>query len=404
MSFNQNLPVLVYGESSAAVFLISQLIKNNESVIWATGSGAKLLPVMPYVKSELALGTLFDARKLISDEIFAHPVEKGVFHRVFRNKGFKLPSWKKTSDFEAQQQAFEELVWAPEQSCVGVQEIRISGMNPAQIEQQLRQAFETHPRVKKIAATPVLELEVYEHGGKIQFANGQGESERITEFKQFYFCDSLTELKMLPKLATVFKHQLANVKMSDRVSALQVVFHHSEPLRQEIDTGIVIPMNRDAGETFDRDVLGYFVEPTKSVWTVFMQMDEIEENHEIMKKLRKLKQSLNKAFDSPEFLPEGHTDFMSTVQREQVRFEEGCLMTEGSFRESEANPDFAMITDAFGFTQALESIARRFQIEEVGFTEMDADFSADPAEDDTPDFLPRSEGRDAPSVALQPHE
>lgn len=362
MSSQITAPVIVFGEGSAAVFLISQLVKRNESVVWVAGSGSKLLPVMPYVKSELALGALLSCQQVISEEVVAQTVEKGTFHRVFRNKAFKLPSWKRTANLEQQKQALEEMVWAPEQAFVGVQEIRMGKLNPASVELQLRAAFEEHALVQKITNAPILELEVYEHGGKIQFANGF-----ITEFKQFFYCDSLSELKGLPKLSTVFKHQLGNVKMADRVSAVQVVFHHSVALRQSVETGIVIPMNRDAGETFDRDAMGYFMEPNKSVWTVFMQMEEVEDNHEIMKKLRKMKQSLNKAFDSPEFLPEGHKEFMSTVEREQVRFEEGCLVTEGSFKKSTSNQDFVLLTDAFGTTAALEAVATHFGIEELAF-------------------------------------
>jgi hypothetical protein len=361
---NANAPIVVFGEGSAAVFLIAQLVKRNETVVWAIGSGSKLLPVMPYVKSELALGALLDSQKLVSaGAVFAQPVEKGTFHRVFRNKAFKMPSWKRTANLESQKQAFEDLVWAPEQTYLGLQEFRMAGINPAAIELELRSALENDAHVKKVANAPVIELEVFEHGGKIQFANGF-----ITEFKQFYFCDSLTELKALPKLAPVFKHQLGNAKMGNRMSALQVVFHHSVPLRQEVQTGIVVPMNRDSGETFDRDVMGYFIDSTKSVWTVFMQMEEIEENHEIMKKLRRMKQSLNKAFDSPEFLPDGCKEFMATVEREQFRFEEGCLLIDGHFKKSEMNDDFVLLTDSFGFTAALERIAGRFDISAMEFT------------------------------------
>jgi hypothetical protein len=156
-------------------------------------------------------------------------------------------------------------------------------------------------------------------------------------------------------------------KTSSAVSALQVVFHHSEPLLQSLEAGIVIPMNRDSGETFDRDVLGYFVEPTLSIWTVFLQADEIEENHEIMKKLRKMKQSLNRAFDSPDFLPNGKKDFMATVEKEQVRFEAGFLVIDGEFNPSVANTDYVLLNDSFGLTSALEEIAYRFNIPALEF-------------------------------------
>jgi hypothetical protein len=353
---NENASAVVFGESSAAVLVISQLVKKGQAVVWAVGSGAKLLPVMPYVKSESALGALLDSEKIISDDLSAHQfaeaAQKGLFHRVFKNKGFKPPKYSKV--------ALADSVWAPEQAYLGTEEFRSTELTPASVEQQLRETFENHPLVKKVASAPIVEVEVFEHGGKIQFANGF-----ITEFNQFYFCDSLSELKAIPKLATVLKHQMANVKIGSMMSALQVVFHHSVALKQEMTNGLVIPLNRDSGESFDRDVLGYFMEPKKSVWTVFLQPSEIEENHEIMKKLRKLKQGLNKAFDSPEFLPENCKEFMATVEKEQVRFEAGYLAMDGAFKESRANEDFILLTDAFGTSAALEKLALRFGIEPV---------------------------------------
>lgn len=355
-----NTSVIVFGEGSASVFLISQLIKKGESVVWVSGSGAKLHPVMPYVKSERALGTLLDCQNSLNSQTATHPLEKGTFHRVFRNKGFKLPSWKRTSSLQAQKEVFEELVWAPEQAFLGVEEYRVSGLAPMEIEQALRDQLENHASVTRVQNVPILELEVFEQGGKVQFAN-----KLVVEFKQFYFCDALSELSSIPKLGPVFKHQLSGAKLSSRVSALQVIFHHSTPLKVSSDTGFVIPMNRDAGETFDRDVLGYFVSPTRSIWTVFLQQSECEENHDIMKKLRKLKQSLNRAFESPEFLPESKKDFLSTIEKEQFRFEENSLVTEGAFKSSVSNPDYVMLTDAFGFTNTLERIGEIFGIEFV---------------------------------------
>jgi hypothetical protein len=355
-------PVLVFGEGSASVFLISQLLKRNEKVIWVKDSGSQILPIMPYVKSELALGAMLDSYQFVSNEVFAHPIEKGTAHRVFRNKGFKLPVWKRTSNLEAQQSAFEEMIWKPEQTAIGITELRVAGLSALKIEESLREAIEVHPALQKVEMAPVMEFEILDQGGKLQFTN-----EMTVEFKQLYYCGPLSELKAIPKLSAVLKAQVSKAKTSSSVSALQVVFHHAEPLLQNFETGLVIPMNRDSGESFDRDVLGYFVEPTRSIWTVFLQADEVEENHEIMKKLRKMKQSLNKAFDGPDFLPLGKKDFMSTVDKEQVRFEPGFVVIEGEFKQTAANADYVLMNDSFGLTYALEQIAYRFDIPAMQF-------------------------------------
>jgi hypothetical protein len=359
---NSNAPILVYGEGSSSVFLIHELIKRNERVVWVAGSSAPLLPLMPHMKSELALSTLASAADSLAVS-YESRIEKGLCHRVFKNKSFKLSNWKKAS----------EQTWIPELSLLGEDECRMEGLNPVLIEERLRASFESHPLITRVERSPVLEFEIFEEGGKIQFAGGM-----LTEFKRFYFCDDPASLKAFPKLQTIFKNQMKGIKPASRMGALQVVFHHSAPLKQAMSRGLVIPMNRESGETFDRDVLGYFVEPTRSIWTVFLNPSECEENHEIMKKLRKLKQSLNRAFEGPEFLPEGKKEFISTVEREQVRFEDSALYTEGELQTSASNPDFVLFMDGLGQTKAMEQVARHFglslpevQLEEVAGAALD---------------------------------
>lgn len=359
---NQQLPVLVFGDGSASVFLIAQLIKNEESIIWVKDSGSQVWPVMPHVKSELALSCLMNGYQALNPDVSVSRVETGVTHRVFRNKGFKPPVWKRYSDLDQQQKGLEESVWNPEQAYLGIQEYRSAELNPVKIEQELRLMMDSHPHVQKVEMAPVVEFEVFDQGGKLQFSNG-----KKVEFKQLYYCGPLSELKSIPKLSTVMKAQVSKAKVSSSVSALQVVFHHSKALKQNFANGLMIPMNRDSGEKFDRDVLGYFAEPNRSIWTVFLEADEIEENHEIMKKLRKMKQALNKAFDSPEFLPENCKDFLSTIEKEQVRFEPGYLVTEGEFKTSAANADYVLLNDSFGLTHALEQIATRFDLQKIEF-------------------------------------
>jgi hypothetical protein len=356
-------PILVYGDGSASAFLVQQLVAQQQKVIWAAGSGARLMPIQPNVKSDLALALVLQAQNFLAHDIGqSHPIEKGLFHRVYRNKGFKLPVWKKGTSLDHQTEAFEELVWKPEQPFLGVQEFRIASRSVALIEDELRLQLETHPLVQMVPPVAILELEIFEKGGKVQFANGF-----TTEFKQLYFCDSLSELHQIPKLASALKHQVATVRPSNMMSALQVIFHHSVPLKQTFETGMIVPLNRDSGESFDRDALGYFLSPERSIWTVFLQASEVEDNHEIMKKLRKMKQALNRAFDEPEFLPEGKKDFLSTVEKEVVRFEPAFVAVEGQFREAGQQADLILMTGCMGLTVALESVAKRFGIEPVDF-------------------------------------
>jgi hypothetical protein len=356
---NEQAPVIVFGEGSASVFIIQELLKRNEKVFWMSGSGSRLLPVAPHVKSALAATTLIEAKAtLAGQETSDLSLDPKAGHRVFRNKAFKPPVWKRYSDPSLRLQNFENETWTPEQAWLGTEEVSLCGLHPVTIEEDLRASYENDPRITRVGNIPIVEFEVGERGGKIQLANGL-----LTEFKQFFYCDELSGLKSLPKLLTVFKHQTGSVKASDRFSAIQVVFHHAQPLKQEFQSGLVIPMNRESGESFDRNVLGGFITPNRSVWTVFLEPAECEDNHEIMKKLRKLKQALNRAFDHPEYLPEGKSDFMATVEKEQVRFENGSLLPGADLREETRNPDFILLNDSLGFSVTLERIARLFQYE-----------------------------------------
>ncbi len=344
-------PTIVMGEGLSAVAVIQELVRREEPVIWVDGAGAKILSPMPHVRGDAALALLARAAEFAGIP-HGSAVERGLCHRIYRTKAFRLPNWKKA---EAQ-------LWAPEKALLGEDERRVEGLDPALVQETLRAKLETHPLVTRIENTPIIEFEVFSAGGKIQFADG-----RMSEFKRLYFCDDIGSLRGFPKLASIFKGQIKDARASSRHGALQVVFQHSVPLRQFMSRGVLVPMNRESGEEFDRDVMGFFIEPLRSVWTVFLQPSECEENHEIMKKLRKLKQSLNRAFEGPEFLPEGVKEFTATVEKETVRFEASYLYTEGEVRASEANGDFVLLTDSFGVSRGLEQIARHFEVPAMEF-------------------------------------
>lgn len=373
---NQTAPVIVFGEGSTSVFLINELIKQGEQILWVSGSSARLMPVLPFVTNEKALAAWREWE-------VSHALETGVFHRVYRNKSFKIPNHRKGSN---------ESSWGAELSWVAEPQFRVNSASLAMTEERLRVEFASHPQVKCLPGAPVVEFEANAHGGKIQFANGA-----ITEFKQFYFCDSIDAMKAVPKLLPIFKNQMVGVKASGRLSALQVVMEHKTALKQAVNTGLMIPMNRDSGETFDRHVFGYFIEPTRSVWTVFLQGSEIEENHEIMKKLRKMKQSLNRAFEGPDFLPEGVTEFMATVSRERVCFEAGFFVSEGELKASSSNSDFVLLSESFGLSETLAKMADHFKYEAVDFlataeNTSAADLSANLAEVEMPEHVKHGDG------------
>jgi len=84
---NESAPVILFGEGSASIFLLQELVKRNEKILWIAGSGARLLPVMPSVKSPLALATLIKGRSALLVDPGCDPaIEQGLGHGVYRNK------------------------------------------------------------------------------------------------------------------------------------------------------------------------------------------------------------------------------------------------------------------------------------------------------------------------------
>lgn len=108
-------------------------------------------------------------------------------------------------------------------------------------------------------------------------------------------------------------------------SALQLELTHPASMKFDAfpEEQFLLELSRESGETRDRRVLGYFLEgsPVRSVWTVFFTHEEGMDNHLIMKRLRRLKQALNKAFHEEPWVSAGK-DFISAVQRERFTWVE----------------------------------------------------------------------------------
>lgn len=362
-SFSKNLPsslqdglqnnsqnkVVVYGDSVAAALAVKMLLadKNTSeySIFWVSGSGSKVLPVMPSLKSEAAIQVIESCRA--SDSGHLYESVHGIQHRVYKNKSFKLDT-----------KLNHQELWKPEQMWVTKDEHQLLGLDLVKVEEDLKKELLLEGRVTRIENAEILEFEALEKGGKLQLVNQQQ-----LEFVQFIYADTVAHLRSYPKLWNLFKAQVRSVKTSEMVSVLQVVFHHTQPLLQKIQAGLMIPLSKESGETIDRHVMGYFLEDQRSVWTVFLQGDEAEENHDVMKKLRKIKQCLNKVFEGAEFLPEGVSNFMSTVAKEQVKFELNYFCaTEVQSTETLAR-DFVFASDSFGLTYALEQLSHGVDVE-----------------------------------------
>jgi len=93
-------------------------------------------------------------------------------------------------------------------------------------------------------------------------------------------------------------------------------------------------------------------EGKRSIWSVTLAEEECEDNHSIAKKLRRIKQTLDRMFTGSEWLPENTKTFMDTTVSEQVRFEEACVFSKGNIITEAQTlpkmPNLSFVTDGFG--------------------------------------------------------
>jgi hypothetical protein len=154
---------------------------------------------------------------------------------------------------------------------------------------------------------------------------------------------------------------LAFTRKREPMGVLQAVFAHEQPVAMGIQEGFFGTISREAGEETERHIWGYFTQDgMKSFWTICLSSEEGEDNHAIAKKLRKMKNALDKMFVGEGWVPEGKAEFMANVRSEQVRFEESILFSEGEDPREAITLDklerVYFLTDGYGPTSALRQV------------------------------------------------
>jgi hypothetical protein len=152
---------------------------------------------------------------------------------------------------------------------------------------------------------------------------------------------------------------LSFLRGRDSMGVLQVVFGHTKEMCPEVTEGFFATLTRDSGDTQDRQVFGHFYRGgSESVWTSVVSFEEGEDNHWVAKRLRKMKQTLEKMFSESEWAP---GSFAETIKNEQVRYEEGLLICGGDLllapvlleKGAQAVSGVEFLTDGYGVGPAL---------------------------------------------------
>lgn len=302
-----NKAIVIIGDGWAALGLTGFLARSGEQVIWISGTGSRIVSPMPSVEcgSEEKGGQIW--AQLANDyALNAGALTEGSFLREFRNKAFREPVWMKAPTPEDRRESRNELLWTPERVLAPVFEARMQ-LSIAEIETLIREKLTEMPNVRRIEGVPVQSIQSKDQ--KIESVTLA--SSEVIACDRVFFADrwnSLGQIEGMPK-------GLAFARKREPMGILQASFIHEQPVAVGIQEGFFGAISREAGEETERHVWGYFTsDGMKSFWTICLSPEEGEDNHAIAKKLRKMKNALDKMFVGTSWVPEGKAEFMANVR------------------------------------------------------------------------------------------
>ncbi len=345
MTNSSDKPIVVVGEGWAALGAVGFLAHAGTGVRppvrWISGSGTRILAPLPSVDvSDSCEGAALWKALAENMGVECGDLQAGSFLREYRNKGFR--------EFRNH----EELTWGPERRFVSAQEGRFE-KTLGELEESIRQRLASgeFQNVVKTDSLPIAEVKI--ENKKVR-AVILGSGEEI-ECDQVIYADKWSELAKiqgLPKPLPFTRRRLPT-------SVVQMTLFHQLPVGVGLMEGFFAPVTPG-------NLWGYFSSDGRwSVWTLCLSPDDAEDNHEIAKKLRRMKNMLQKIFSESAWLAEGKSDFLSNVQGEQVRFGESLIFAEGDVpSEPLLLPQvqgIRFLTDGYGPSAAFHQVGALFQ-------------------------------------------
>lgn len=336
---------IVIGDGWAALGLVGFLAADQDTkVTWVSASGARVFSPLPTLEMSApnvgadAWAHLFAALEIEREEY--GEILAGSFLREFRNKAFREPAWSKAPTPEDRQEVLKEMIWSAERMMVPVFEGRFH-RSLGELESMVREKLLNHPRVRRLEGVPVKGIQ----NGSVALANGE-----TIEAAHIFYADRWKDMfgiEGMPK-AIPFTRRRAPM------GALQAVFTLTNPVNEGAREGFFGSLHKEAGEEAERHIWGYFSnDGLKSYWTLCLSSEEAEDNHAIAKKLRRMKNAVDKMFSLEK-------DFFSNVREEQVRFEEDYFYSEGdvpaerlALNELEG---VSFLTDGYGPSASLKQV------------------------------------------------
>lgn len=306
---------LLIGSGTCASRIHQELeTKWPENRLWSPAKGTRVDPIFPIAEG--------------GPELTANKSNPHFYIHEPRASGLKLPQFTKSMGIE-QQDAYYEWTHEDERTFLPLRQIRTPATT-MQLLEQSRSALQTWPKLELGTRPQCIEPSANPEGGwRIRFTNGQWvESRKVLlacGWRELFEIDGLK----LPK-----------AKTSDWVSALrpasiiQMELHHPElPSFPGFIDGsssepflVRFPLQREPGEK--KPLWAYGViqsDMSQSRYTLVIPPEESEDSALVAKRVRKLKQAVNKLIS-----PNDHA-LDSFLTEESVRFEEYalCMRPEG---------------------------------------------------------------------------
>ncbi len=332
---------VIVGEGWAALACVAhELTQTDRQVYWVSGTSSRLLSPLPSVGARGAAWCEV-ARWL---GVSTGPWQPGDCLTEFKNREMKSPAWKRAGHHGAE--VLEEYLWAPEQVLARAAEGRWE-RSFIEIEEEMRQAVLSHARLKHIEGVPLaaLELEDGELRGVRLSTGEQVACDRL------YYADRWSELSSVEGMPK----GLPFTRKREPHGVFQATFTHSTPIEGSSASGLFCAIHKESGQAQERHVWGGFHRSLKgqpqSTWSVCLAPEENEDNHEIAKRFRRMKQALEKMFGAT---------FTSSIAEEQVRLVEQAVFAagdppQGTLEMPRVSGVF-FLTDAYGPAESLKQV------------------------------------------------
>ncbi len=344
--------VVVVGDGWAALGAVGFLGGSGVPVRWIAGGFPRFLAPLPSFSSGPGLEAWKDLVSHLGLEV--GQAEEGSFLREFKNKAFREASWTKLSESEARITRMNESLWCPETRFVPSFESRFE-KDPVELEEGIRQSIAKFAHVQRREGVSVKDFLIEKgHAKGVILDSG----ETVSGSHVFY----------ADRAVSIGGH--AGFRHREPFGALQILFVHEQAIgglgqnlggiltQEGLQEAFFAPVTKESGDEFQRHVFGYFsADGKRSIWTLFLTAEETEDNHEITKKLRRIKQVLDRMFTGPSWLPEGKESFQATILDEQVRLIEKAVFVKGESPEEPVTLSkihgLFFLTDAYGPSSAM---------------------------------------------------